>query len=289
MTNKELVAKAINVAQTLPTVYVNGAFGCRFGIDYYNPDYSYNKKHAAELEKYKNTNPLTFGFDCVCFIKGLLWGFSGDVTKEFGGAKYQSNGVPDITESAMMEACIDPSTDFSQIEVGEFLWMKGHCGLYIGNGLGVECTPKWENKVQITAVGNIGKQTGYETRTWTKHGKLPYIEYVEEPAPTTFCIQLTKDLKRGDKGANVVALQTRLAQLTPELEQDLKTHSWKNGSFDGSFGKGTENIIKALQSDLGLEATGQCDSTLRALLNAYALPYIVQVYEIRTILGDSKD
>lgn len=287
-TNQELVQKAINVAKNLPTVYVNGAFGCRFGKDYYNPDYSYNKKHAAELEKYKNTDPITFGFDCVCFIKGLLWDFAGDPNREFGGAKYQSNGVPDITESSMMEACLEPSTDFSKIEVGEFLWMKGHCGLYIGDGLGVECTPKWENKVQITAVGNIGQKDGYNTRTWTKHGKLPYIKYVPDENEPKFCIQLDQDLKRGDKGEKVVDLQTRLAQLTPEFEKELKSHSWKNGAFDGTFGKGTENTIKALQEDLGLEATGQCDSTLRALLNAYALPYIIQVYEIRTILDDKE-
>ena len=64
-----------------------------------------------------------------------------------------------------------------KIEVGEYLWMNGHCGVYIGNGLAVECTPKWDNKVQITAVGNIGSKSGYNTRTWTKHGKLPYITY----------------------------------------------------------------------------------------------------------------
>jgi hypothetical protein len=31
--------------------------------------------------------------------------------------------------------------------------------------------------VQITAVGNIGTKSGYKSRKWTKHGKLPYIEY----------------------------------------------------------------------------------------------------------------
>jgi hypothetical protein len=77
----------------------------------------------------------------------------------------------------MINVCSGVSKDFSNIEVGEVVWMKGHIGVYIGDGLAVECTPKWENKVQITAVGNIGKKTGYNTRTWTKHGKLPYISY----------------------------------------------------------------------------------------------------------------
>lgn len=57
------------------------------------------------------------------------------------------------------------------------MWMPGHCAVYIGNGLAVEATPKWRNSVQITAVGNIGSKIGYNTRTWERHGKLPYISY----------------------------------------------------------------------------------------------------------------
>jgi hypothetical protein len=72
----------------------------------------------------------------------------------------------------MLKYCTNVTTDFNHLEPGEYLWMSGHCGVYIGDGLAVECTPKWDNKVQITAVGNIGKIPGYNTRTWTKHGKL---------------------------------------------------------------------------------------------------------------------
>ena len=68
--------------------------------------------------------------------------------------------------------------------VGEAVWMSGHIGIYIGDGLAVECSPKWENKVQITAVGNIGSKAGYNTRTWTKHGKLPYVDYSESGTTT---------------------------------------------------------------------------------------------------------
>ena len=32
-------------------------------------------------------------------------------------------------------------------------------------------------KEKITAVGNIGSKAGYNTRRWTKHGKLPYVDY----------------------------------------------------------------------------------------------------------------
>lgn len=37
--------------------------------------------------------------------------------------------------------------------------------------------PVFDNKVQITAVKNIGEKEGYNSRKWDKHGKLPYITY----------------------------------------------------------------------------------------------------------------
>lgn len=56
----------------------------------------------------------------------------------------------------------------------------GHWGLYIGDGLAVECTPIWYNGVQITGVGNIGVKGGYNSRVWKKHGKLPWVDYDTE-------------------------------------------------------------------------------------------------------------
>ena len=38
---------------------------------------------------------------------------------------------------------------------------------------------EWNNCVQITTVGNIGAKAGYPTRKWQKHGKLPWVDYVE--------------------------------------------------------------------------------------------------------------
>lgn len=75
----------------------------------------------------------------------------------------------------MITKCSNLSTDFNKVEVGEAVWMEGHIGVYVGDGLAVECTPAWDNKVQITAC-NCTKN-GYKTRNWTKHGRLPYITY----------------------------------------------------------------------------------------------------------------
>lgn len=120
-----------------------------------------------------------FMFDCIGLIKGILWGWNGS-NKIYGGAGYNINGVPDVNTEGMLAKCNSVTTDFSKLEIGSYLWMSGHCGIYIGDGLCVECTPAWTNNVQITAVENIGKKSGYNSRKWTKHGKMPYITYEKE-------------------------------------------------------------------------------------------------------------
>lgn len=181
MTNKEFVAKLKDIATNYKTLYVMGCFGA--------PMTAANKKryinngsaggYNARSDRKAMINAAsadTFGFDCVCLIKAVLWGWNGDKNKNYGGASYAVNGVPDISADAMIEKCKNLSTNFTTLEIGEAVWCKGHIGVYIGNGLAVECTPAWGNKVQITSC-NCTK-SGYNRRNWTKHGKLPYITYV---------------------------------------------------------------------------------------------------------------
>ena len=179
MTNNEFVSRCKSIAETAKTLYVMGCFGAPMNAknkNRYCANHSYNK--TADRQKMINAATAdTFGFDCVCFIKGVLWGWNGNKAKTYGGATYCSNGVPDISADAMIGKCKDVTTDFSKIEVGEVVWTSGHIGVYIGGGLAVECTPIWKNGVQITAVANIGKKAGYNSRKWTMHGKLPYITY----------------------------------------------------------------------------------------------------------------
>lgn len=185
-TNIELVNKLKDIAKNYKTLYVMGCWGSPMtpaNKKKYCTNHEYNKK--AERQKMINSATAdTFGFDCVNLIKAVLWGWSGDTSNSRGGATYKSNGVPDTNADGMIALCKDVSTNFSNIEVGECVWLKGHIGIYIGDGLAVECTPSWKNKVQITAVKNIGIKSGYNARTWTKHGKLPYITY-EKSQPTT--------------------------------------------------------------------------------------------------------
>lgn len=183
MTAKAFVDKAVDIAKNYKTLYVMGCFGAPLtgsNVSRYCNNHSYNKNatRTAMIKAAANQSPPVFGFDCVCLIKGILWGWDGDASRTYGGAGYAINGVPDIGADTMITKCTGVSTTgWDDMVIGEAVWMSGHIGIYIGDGLAVECSPKWENKVQITAVGNIGSKAGYNTRRWTKHGKLPYVDY----------------------------------------------------------------------------------------------------------------
>lgn len=190
MKSSVLVNKAIDIAKNYKTLYVMGCFGAPLtgaNVTRYLNNHNYNKAAARQkmIKAAANQSPPVFGFDCVCLIKGILWGWTGDASRTYGGAGYAINGVPDVSADGMIAKCTGVTTNFSNIVPGECVWMAGHVGIYIGNGLAVECSPAFQNKVQITAVGNIGKKSGYNTRTWTKHGKMPWVDYSDQGSTST--------------------------------------------------------------------------------------------------------
>lgn len=129
-----------------------------------------------------NTTTKKWGWDCVCLIKSILWGWVADTTKpRGGGAIYGSNGVPDIGTEQMINVCKNVSTDFSSIQVGEMVWLKGHVGIFIGNGEVIEATAGWDTwkviKSQIDEKGNRTYNGKGGSQKWQKHGFLPYIDY----------------------------------------------------------------------------------------------------------------
>ena len=177
MNNFELAVKCRDIALNHKTLYVLGGIGYRLDTNgkqrAYNA-YDYNCK-SDRRKKIAAATDDTWAFDCVNLIKSLLWGWTGDKKAIYGGAIYTAHGIPDIGADAMISYCSNVSTDFSRIEIGEAVWMSGHIGVYIGNGLAVECTPIWRDGVQITSC-NCTK-VGYNRRDWTKHGKIPWVAY----------------------------------------------------------------------------------------------------------------
>ena len=175
--------------------------------------------------------------------KGILWGWNADINKVYGGAVYASHGVPDMTENALISYCSDVSHDFSKIGRGELVWMSGHVGVYIGDGKVIECSPKWKNGVQLTYVSNMGYTAG-NCRVWTKHGKLPYIDYtnniveIKPQSPKTDHSVLLK----GSSGAEVGQLIVLLAN---------------KGYLCGDFGADVEKAVRQYQKDNNLLVDGR--------------------------------
>lgn len=218
------------------TIYVKGGFGCRLTEkrkSQCKEAYAYNRRpdRAAKIDA---CNDKTFGFDCCGLIKGIIWGYTGDTSKVYGGAVYKSNGLDDLTESGLLKICREVSVNMNNIIPGEFLYMSGHCGVYIGNSRVVESTPSWKDGVQITVL---------TARKWTKHGKLPCVEYdnnTNEVKP----VIASPTLRLGDKGMQVYYLQKDLNYIGYKLAED------------GIFGPKTCGAVKDFQGKHSLVKDG---------------------------------
>lgn len=274
-TSADLVAVA-KLAAKCNTVYVKGCWGAPMTASNkarWLAAYAYNRRWDRKAKINAATSD-TFGFDCCGLVKGLLWGWDGNPDKIYGGAGYAINGVPDINEAGIIAACKDVSTDFSKIEVGEIVEMPGHMGVYIGDGLAVEATPAWADKVQITAVANIAKRSGYKSRTWKRHGKLPYIEYPKpvEKKPAFTVLEWQKAAisdgfffpkygADGEWGAECESVARKAVckqRLVYKYKSLTKLVQRAVGvSVDGKYGSQTKKAVKAYQKLHGLTPDGE--------------------------------
>lgn len=248
----DLFVERAKLAASVITLYIKGCFGAPMN-DYNKLRYSKNdvyNKAPARQKLIKAATPDTFGFDCVCTIKGILWGWRALANEIYGGASYKSNGVPDFPVDAtansdgLLDYCTDVSTDFTKIVPGEVLHIPGHCGIYIGDGLAAEATSRWKDGVQITAVANLGNNNKVaNARTWNEHGKLQWIEY---KAKKDLQYSAILDIvRKGSISASVSLAQTLL---NAAIEAGLEV--------DGVCGSGTVKAIKTYQTLHGFDADG---------------------------------
>lgn len=229
---KEFCSKLLEIAAQ-PTIYAKGCFGdpLKTAKDREHVIHANSYNQSEVRKKVIGEAPAeAHAFDCSGLIKGVLWGYNGSYSSH-GGAVYKSNSVPDIDAAAMILVCKNVSADFSTVDEGEFIYMKGHCGIYVGGGRVVESTPKWADGVQVTQITD---------RRWLKHGYLPYITYQS----VSSVIVARPTLKKGNVGMQVYNLQRNL---------NLFGHDLK---LDGIFGKKTDCALKIYQAEHLLAVDG---------------------------------
>ena len=176
-------------------------------------------EYGKFLNKRKNAYLLS---DCSGMIKGILWGYP------YNGI-YKSKGVPDVDADTMIRMCSNVSSDFSNVKIGEMVWMVNHCGIYAGNGKVIESTPKWENGIQYTHL---------KQRNWLKHGFLPWIDY-----STDATNNITNDLS-------------------------LAINTIAHYVIKGTYGNGIENRKKGIYKDVKALVNGLSISRESMLKNA---------------------
>lgn len=235
MTNKDFI-KALEKACACKTYYIKGGFGQRLTEDRKKKlisQYKYNKdreKKIMALDQY------TFAFDCCGLVKGCIWNFTGDVTKIYGGASYESNGLKDVNEKGLFNLCTNISDDMTNIIPGEFLYMSGHCGVYLGDGKVAESTPSGACGAQITSFNRV---------KWKAHAMLPFINYeVKETKPALNLVLPSFYLREGSRGMNVYNLQRCLNSLGANLVTD------------GMFGPLTKKALVNFQKECHIAQDG---------------------------------
>lgn len=108
--------------------------------------------------------------DCIGLIKGYMWCKSPDDEKPV----YKSNGFPDVSADGQFNRSTHKGASIATLpEVpGVLVFMRGHVGIYIGDG--------WVIEARGHKFGVV--KTRLKERAWVRWAFVDEIEYIE-PQP----------------------------------------------------------------------------------------------------------
>lgn len=237
MNNKEFADKAIKIAKSYKTSYLLGSFGhvaSKSNLNRLLNQYPENYNWAGKAQEIIGQG---FYFDCCGLLKSLAWNFSGNLDKVYGGAIYTSNNIADWDANTMCRNGIDVSTDFSNIMVGEAVWLDNHIGIYCGNNIVVEATPSFGNGVLMTALLNKSAVSGLHGRYWTKHFKLPWVDY--STSNSTSIPQQSINYKQAIPARYFSAGYADNYRVTPNIGVNIRTQPSIKGAIIKAIPQGT--------------------------------------------------
>ena len=238
----------------------------------------YNNKFPNNCGYYHDNGK--FSWDCWNLPKSIIWGWQEDRT--VGYYCYQPNlyGLGDWDGGTIMNCCDDVSSDFSEIEVGEFLLTaaKDHAAVYVGEFTDrsgqpcnvVECTTSWnERRVIGSWVDPDGTRrnckNGLISKFWDKHGKLPWVDYgaqpvppKPEPKPDVLAVdgswgQLTTQYSQQMFGTTVDGIISNQPLRNKQYLSNASTTSWQFKWI--GYGRGSD-LIRAIQHLIGADEDG---------------------------------
>ena len=188
MTNIELVNNLMEIYNTLPTVYALGGIGWKltdYRYNYLRNQYEKNKTFLTPDTKGK------YACDCSGMIVGAAYdGWRVDHEPTWTKAH-------DWNDSMLHDRLTDKCKPQNAI-IGMCLWKKGHVGLYVGNGYGLDSNydSAVSNGIHLRKIEEVG---------WTEAGKLPEIQYVTPKVGDTIPMVITKiDGSKAYGEANIV-------------------------------------------------------------------------------------
>ncbi|OLS02870.1 hypothetical protein [Tissierella creatinophila] len=202
---------------------------------------AYNTRHKAYLNKFKGKMVS----DCYGLVKGFVWPKDSK-----GSAKYVASQDRN-QEGAFNSAKIKGSISNIPNIPGLILWMKGHAGIYIGNGEFIECVgaPIGMRKGRIQ---NGKVVSGSKFTHWFKD---TYITYVSEtPNRNPSVNTLISSLKVGDK---VILSNSAIKYATG---QTIPSHI-KNKAYTVQQVKSDRVLLKEIMSWVFTKDLGQTSPT----------------------------
>lgn len=210
-------------------------------------------------------------FDCCGLFKCFMWHDYSSTN-----AKYYNKTQKDYSCEGLLKEAKEKG-DISTIpeQKGVLVYMRGHIGIYIGDGKVIESTAaKYDGKkgrIYKTYFKENGKGCDGKRATWTHWFKSPYLTYEEvkkeETSKTTSnnFLGARGYIKLGDKGDNV-------AMIAEFMYKTFPAYTSKNG-LGNYYGKYIQASIKEFQKRTRLESDGCVGPKTLAMLEKYGFRY----------------
>jgi hypothetical protein len=190
-------------------------------------------------------------FDCIGMIKCFVW-------KDYSSsnARYYGKTCPDWNcEQFFNNVKVKGKISTIPEIPGIIVYMPGHVGVYMGNGVVIEATAAWNAKVQKSYFK--GNHSGLKKRTsWTHWFKMDQLSY-DEPKPETPKAEVVVDIdtlaknviagkygngaaRKEALGANYAAVQARVNEMLSGKPQTKSVDQLAKEVIAGKWGNGAE-------------------------------------------------